>query len=172
MLSTNPDRWLLIYTKPNLENTACNNLFLMFGFQVYFPRIKRMTVLRGKLSFNIRPLLERYLFVKHGSGIGNVNNVPGVSHLLMVGERAAAVHNSVIDELRKREDQEGFIQLQKPEGFHRGQKVTVFNSDGEPSDFSAIFQEMTGAYRARVFLQMLHGGQMSAIVPISRLKPA
>ena len=73
----------------------------------------------------------------------------------MDGSRPARVPDSVIDELRRREQADGLIRLPKPRGLQRGDRVLI--RDGPFANLVAVYAGMSGAQRVAVLLALFGG---------------
>lgn len=171
--------WFVVNTRPNAERYARDFLASKnFSCNVYFPVIKHQEA-NGK--WKVKPFLSRYLFVADdGRGVRHIRDAPGVSNLIrdVNANSSAKVKVAVIDEIREREDAEGFVQLNeeigagwKREEFTRGQKVMMLNERGEVM-FRGLFQAMSSGKRAEVFVNMMNGSLMRAMLPVNQLVAA
>ena len=113
----------------------------------YFPRIK----VHGR----IQPLFPAYVFVLIGDKpFYPVRWCPHVIRLLMSGDHPAWVSDSIINEIQRREDENGLVQLPKPaQRFHKGQQVRVVR--GALEGQIGLYENMSGKDRERVLLELL-----------------
>ena len=148
-------------TKPNCENIAVANLTQQ-GFDCYAPRFRE---LRPDKTTLIKPLFPRYIFTLIDSLWYCIRGTRGVSYLLMGDNGPAHVPVTAIEDIRAREDGEGFVMLRPKdeftERFHHGDRVKAI--DGPLADKLLIYEGMTGHDRVRVLVSML-GRQVPATI--------
>src|SRR5579871_1851994 len=112
-------RWYVVQTQVNGEAKAAQNL-LRQGYEIYMPRYLKRRRHARKVDFVAKPLFPRYLFVAIDMATQrwrSIQSTQGVSHLVCAGDRPAQVGDSVIDALRAREDEVGFIKLARRSAF-------------------------------------------------------
>jgi transcriptional antiterminator RfaH len=114
---TDGAQWYLVHTLPNNETRADINLRRQ-GFRTYLLcyQQQRRHARRGLV---VRPLFPRYLFVQLDLARDmwrSVHSTFGVNFLVFVSEKPAALPLHVIDEIRAREDEAGFVVLSLPAG--------------------------------------------------------
>lgn len=191
--------WFVVNTKPGAEFYARDFLTNQRGSRymsgepctVYLPRIMS--------GWQARPFIPRYLFVADdGRGTSHIRNAPGVTALMRGGvstmndawERISEhdtgvvrVGQGVIDEMKKREDDEGFMVLDEDAMAVRlgrekrkvWEKDEVFEIRDEAgmAIMAGLFKRMNGTERALVFIsRVVHGrqvGYMKATVPVRRM---
>lgn len=144
--------WAVVMAKPNCEALAVVNLNRQ-GYVCYFPRFRER---KPDKTVLIRPLFPRYLFVLFDQVWYSMRGTRGVSHVLMGEDGPAVIHPSVIDSLKEREDNEGFIHLGKrtsEEKFERGQSVKTL--EGPLVGLPLIYEGMPARERVRVLVDIL-----------------
>jgi transcriptional antiterminator RfaH len=102
------------------------------------------------------PLFPRYLFVLLDIAAQRwrpIRSTVGVNHLVCQGDSPASVCHGVIDGLKAREDDRGFIKLTNPLRFARGDQIRVL--DGVFSSWVGLFEGMTDEQRVTVLLELL-----------------
>ena len=116
--------WHAVYTQPGKEVLAAQQLRNQ-GFDVYLPQYQKLRRHAGRTDIVATALFPRYLFV----GVAmecqrwrSVNGARGVVGLVMFGEKPIPVPHPVIEEIRSREDETGYIRLNGPT-FERGQAL-------------------------------------------------
>ena len=162
--------WYAVYTKTQLEVWARNNLEER-GFEVYLPRHLKQRRHARRTDFVPRPLFPRYLFVRADVDVGHrprVNTAPGVAHMVSFGDRPAIVADSIIAEIRGREDEDGYIRLGRGQTFSHGDRVKI--SDGALCDHVGLFQCPTDNQRVIILLDLL-GRQTRVKVSLDSLVP-
>lgn len=158
-------RWYVIYTQPRHEGLAAENL-LRQDFDVFFPRhLKRRSHAR-RIDFVPAPLFPRYLFVGFDADNGGwrvIRSTRGVVDLVRDGIDPVAVPDGVIEEIRRREDQDGFVVLGKHLKLDRGSRILI--GEGPFASCEAIFQAHKDENRVFALLSLL-GRAVVVDVPI------
>ena len=147
--------WYVVQTQGNAGVKAAANLERQ-GFSIYFPRYMKRRSHARKVETVPRPLFPRYLFV--GIDVESqrwraVQSTLGVSHLVCVGDRPAVVEHGVIDALKSREDEAGFITLVRRAAFSPGDTVRIV--DGAFVDSLALVENASDHHRVAVLLNLL-----------------
>jgi transcriptional antiterminator RfaH len=143
--------WHLIYTKPQQEKVALDNLTHQ-KFQCYLPLINKEKILRGKKILSKEPMFPRYLFVRL-SNDGQQNWSPirsskGVSHLVNFGGLAATLDDEMMDNLQQKIDKALVVKV-----FSIGDKVEILK--GPFKGMEAIFNTYKGEERAMLLLNFM-----------------
>ena len=160
--------WYAVYTKTQLEIWAKNNLEER-GFEVYLPRYLKQRLHARRTDIVARPLFPRDLFVRADIAAGQrprVNTAPEVAYLVSVGDQPATVADSIIDEIKGREDDDGFIRLGRGQRFSQGDPVKI--SDGALCNHIGLFHCVTDNDRVIILLDLL-GRQTRVKVPLDSL---
>ncbi len=100
------------------------------------------------------PLFPRYLFVcadLETQRWRSILSTLGVSRLVCNGDRPAFIDDRVIENLRQRENDNGFIQLEQH--LQLGQKVRIV--DGAFCESLGLYEGMTDRERVTVLLDLL-----------------
>ena len=95
--------WILVYTKPNQETRANENLRNQ-GFKTFLPLICSSN--RGNAKI-LKPVFPRYIFVRLDLNSGNWNSIKssyGVSGIVMFGEEFTPIPYQIIKSLKKKLD--------------------------------------------------------------------
>ena len=145
------NNWHLIYTKPQQEKVALDNLTRQ-NYQCYLPLINKEKFLRGKKILSKEPMFPRYLFVRL-SHDGQQNWSPirsskGVSHLVNFGGLAASLDDEMMDNLKLKIDKALTVKV-----FSIGDKVEILK--GPFKGMEAIFNTYKGEERAMLFLNFM-----------------
>ena len=147
--------WYVVQTHLNSENRAAAHLVRQ-GFEVYLPRYLKRRRHARRVENVPSPLFPRYLFVgfdQVSARWRSIQSTLGVSHLVCVGQNPAIISALVIDELRDREDSDGFIQLSLPPKFVPGEKIRVIN--GAFGSCFGSFEGMVDRDRIAILLDLL-----------------
>jgi transcriptional antiterminator RfaH len=146
--------WYAVQTQPRAEMKALTHLTRQ-GFQVYLPRFMKRRHHARRVESVSMPLFPSYLFVAIDMATQRwrcVNSTIGVRKLVCQGERPAVVAGGIIETLKNRQDDRGFITLDK-QRFTDGEKVRVI--DGVFSDSFGIYEGMTDRERVEILLDLL-----------------
>lgn len=162
--------WHAVYTQPSKEILAAQQLRNQ-GFDVYLPQYQKLRRHAGRTDIVATALFPRYLFV----GIAmerqrwrSVNGTRGVVGLVMFGETPIPVPHPVIEEIRSREDETGYICLNGPT-FERGQALRIV--EGPMTDTHAIFEEQVDSNRAILLVSLL-GRMVRTRMPLRQVEAA
>ena len=162
--------WYAVYTQTNKEAVAAQHLRNQ-GFDIYLPQYQKMRRHAGRAEIVAAALFPRYLF----AGIDmqqqrwrSVNGTVGVIGLVMSGSQPMPVPDPVMDEIRAREDENGFIRLNAPT-FERGQALRII--EGPMADTQALFEETVDGNRA-ILLISLMGRMVRTKMPLRQIAAA
>lgn len=148
-------RWYAVHTQPKGEQQAQDNLMRQ-GFAAYLPLYSRKRRHARKTDFVPAPLFPRYLFVNmdtEASRWRSIRSTYGVVHLVCYGDSPVPLPDGVVEGIRAREDDKGFVQMDLPLPFKPGEKVEVL--DGPLKNLTGIFQSLSDDARVVVLLEML-----------------
>ena len=126
--------WYVVQTQINAELKAARNL-LRQGFEIYLPR---------------------YIFVQIDMATQrwrSIQSTFGVSHLVLQGSDPARVAPEVVNALRAREDDVGFVKLDQRPKFALGEKVRVLA--GVFAENLGLFDGMADRDRVAILLDLL-----------------
>jgi len=154
MIESNP-RWYVVQTHVNGEAKAASNLVRQ-GFGVYFPRYLKRRSHARKIDTVARPLFPRYLFVAIDLATQrwrSIQSTIGVSHLVSWRGSPASVNDDVIGALKQREDEGGFIKLDRRVCFSPGDTVRVL--EGAFTDSLALVEGINDRERVAILLDFL-----------------
>lgn len=153
---TNPDAsWYVVQTHVHAETKAAAHLVRQ-GYPIYLPRYLKRRRHARRVEIVAAPLFPRYLFVtidRLTQRWRSILSTVGVTHLVRNGEEPAAVPAGVVDELRRREDEQGLIKLDLRPRLTPGTKVRVV--DGVFSDCLGLFEGMADRERVAILLDLL-----------------
>jgi len=155
MSATDIKRWYLVQTRPCSESRAATHLEQQ-GFEVYFPRYLKSRRHARRVDTVAVPLFPRYVFVAINMAVQrwrSVHSTIGVVRLVCRGDDPAEVAPSIIDALKLRQDDLGFVQLERKVPFELGEKIRVL--DGVFSAYLGLFERTTDSERVSILLDML-----------------
>lgn len=98
-------------------------------------------------------MFATYLFVQIVDQWHNIQSTIGISHLLKNANKPVVVRDTIIDELRSREDRNGLVNLPTKSEFFLGQRVRILT--GQFAGWVALYDGMSSRQRERVLLDML-----------------
>jgi transcriptional antiterminator RfaH len=156
--------WYVVHTQPNKEGHADQHLRRQ-GFTTYLPRYLRSRRHARKTETVARPLFPRYLFVAVDVARDrwrSIHSTVGVSHLLLAGEEPLSIPDRVVDEIRARETNDGFVALGLPHGVGPGSHVRLI--DGIFADAKGVLERIADDRRVSILLELL-GREVRVFVP-------
>ena len=104
--------WIVVRSHPNRENFATEHCVRQ-GYQVFLPRILEFAGHGSQRIAIAKPLFPTYLFVGIEARWRPLLSTFGVRSVIMHGDSPAFVRPGIMEELRKRQDKDGFITLPK-----------------------------------------------------------
>lgn len=161
-------RWYVVYTQVNRERDACSHLCRQ-GFDVYLPQYQKTRRHARKSELVPKPLFPRYMFVY--MNLENmrwraINSTHGVVQLICLGEEPTPVPNGLVENIRKREDEKGWVVPDISEALMPGDTVQVVS--GAMRDLIGIFQSKGDADRVVVLFNLM-GREMKIALPGSTI---
>jgi transcriptional antiterminator RfaH len=161
-------RWYALYTKPREEVWARTNLEER-GLEVYLPRYLKRRSHARKVEMVKTPLFPRYIFARADISLGErpaMAYAQGVEYVLSFGNQLGTVDDILIEEIRRREDENGLVTMGIDTGFKPGQQVRV--ADGAFSDHIGLFQCSSDDQRVFVLLNLM-GGSVRVRLPVESI---
>jgi transcriptional antiterminator RfaH len=155
MSAVGDTNWYVVQTQINAEAKAARNLVRQ-GFEIYLPRYLRRRSHARKIERVPSPLFPRYLFVQIDVATQrwrSIQSTFGVSHLVLQGDDPARVAPEVVDSLRAREDEGGYVKLDERSKFAPGDKVRVLA--GVFAENLGLFDGMADRDRIAILLDLL-----------------
>ncbi len=151
-VSTN---WYVVQTHPRGERKAEDHLKRQ-GFDVYLPRYLKKRRHARRVDNVPAPLFPRYLFVAVDMAAQrwrSIRSTHGVSQLVCNGELPSALDVSIVDGLKRREDDLGYINLPEAPRMQPGDRVRVL--DGVFTSSFGLCLEMKDNERVAILLELL-----------------
>jgi transcriptional antiterminator RfaH len=148
-------RWYVAQTHPRAEAKAVSHLGRQ-GFPTYLPRYLKRRRHARRVETVAAPLFPSYLFVAVDIATQrwrSIRSTIGVMQLVCNGEEPAAISNSIIDDLKGRESELGFIQFDQRQRFRSGDKLRVIG--GVFCDSLGLFEGITDNERVKILLDLL-----------------
>ena len=149
------EHWYAVHTRPKAERKATLNLENQ-GYKTYFPRHCVTSVRRNKRAITIEPLFPGYLFVSFDIELRrwrSINSTFGVKRLVGVVDAPLPIPIRLIDEIRAREDEQGFVTLSAHRNFQNGELVQLI--EGPLLGAAGVFDCETGEDRVTILLSLL-----------------
>lgn len=150
---TNRQAWYLVYSKPQQERIALENLERQ-GYETYLPMFKKRVRRGRQFHFRTEPLFPRYLFIHLSDQVddwGPIRSTIGVMHLVRFGDKAVRVPDDLIDAIQARDNEEGMQEIS-------GRELTVGDKirfvEGSLSGYEAIYECKTSAERVIVLMDI------------------
>ncbi|WP_035544531.1 MULTISPECIES: transcription termination/antitermination NusG family protein [Holospora] len=158
--------WCVVHTQPLKESIAQKHL-LDQGYEVYFPRFKKVCRHARRVEEKLVPLFPRYIFLGLDLNLvrwRSINGTRGVSYLLMCDAlNPAQVEADVIYRLQEKEIGDGIVPISSLVNFVKGEKVRIL--EGAFADQTGIFQSIDDNSRAQVLLTFL-GREIKMSLPV------
>jgi len=148
-------RWYVVQTQPHAEAKAAAHLARQ-GFATYLPHYLKRRRHARRTETVAAPLFPRYMFVAVDLAIQRwraIQSTLGVSRLVCHGDSPAAIAASVIDALKAREDERGFVKLERRPQFAPGDRIRIL--DGVFSACLGMFEGMADRERVAILLDLL-----------------
>jgi transcriptional antiterminator RfaH len=146
--------WYVVQTQTHAENKAAANLVRQ-GFDIYLPRYQKRRRHARRTEIVPAPLFPRYLFVAVDMEMQrwrSIHSTYGITRLIRNGDEPAAVPDSVIEALRAREGENGFIELIRRR-FETGSLVQI--KEGAFASCLGLIEGMRDEDRVTVLLDLL-----------------
>jgi transcriptional antiterminator RfaH len=126
------------------------------GFETYLPRLLKRRRHARRTETVAAPLYPSYLFVRFNPSIHrwrSIHSTIGVARLVCNGDTPAPLDGAIIENLKGREDTQGFIQLERRPKFALHDKVRV--SEGVFADCLGLVEGVSDRDRVVILLNML-----------------
>ena len=158
-------RWYATYTQPRHEGLATENL-LRQGFDVFFPKYLKRRSHARKIDIIPAPLFPRYVFVAFDAdekGWRVIRSTRGIVDLVRNGLDPVSVPDSIIEEIRSRQDGDGFVVISRHLKLARGERIRI--EEGPFMAYEAIFESQRDDERVKALLSLL-GRKVLVDLPI------
>jgi len=164
-------QWYAIYTQPRSEMLARDHLARQ-GFEVFLPLYQKRRSHARRVDIVSAPLFPRYMFVSFNAGEASwrvIRSTRGVVDLVRIGLDPVRISDSIIEEIRRRRDEQGFVILAKHLNLKRGARIRI--DTGPFVDYEAIFESQRDEERVVALLSLL-GREVVVELPIRAIVPA
>jgi transcriptional antiterminator RfaH len=148
-------RWYVAQTHVHAESKATFHLGRQ-GFEVYLPRYLKQRRHARRVDTVAAPLFPRYLFVSVDMATQrwhSIRSTFGITRLVTNGDVPAVVPQAIIEGLKRREDTNGLVQLERRPRFAPGDKIRVLN--GAFCDALGLFEGIRDQERVAILLDLL-----------------
>lgn len=162
--------WCVVYTQPQKEEIALQNL-MQQGFEVYYPRFKKVRSHARKIDVVLSPLFPRYIFIRIDTDIHawrSINGTRGVAYILSQDNIPKRMPDAVIEALKLNENEEGLVPVESLGIFSKGDLVEI--TKGAFEGQKAYFEKFSGKDRAMLLIEFL-GRPMKIPVSVGDIKP-
>ena len=143
--------WYVVHTNPKQEERANSNL-IAWGVETVYAKMKtrRHNEFTGVPTYITQPLFPRYLFAKFKrEQLSKILFTRGVHDVVCFGDGPACVSEDIIEVIRERIDQNGFVKLNND--LKPGDKVVI--SAGPLKNLIGVFErEVKGSERIMILL--------------------
>jgi len=126
------------------------------GFETYLPLYLKRRRHARRIDTVAAPLYPSYLFVRFNSSIHrwrSIHSTIGVVRLVSNGDLPAALDQAIIENLKSRQNAQGFIELDHRPKFALHDKVRI--SDGVFADCLGLVEGVSDRDRVVILLNML-----------------
>lgn len=143
-------RYLVAMTKPNHEGIAATHLKRQ-GYAPYCPKFLHRPPNKPPV---VKVLFPRYIFIGVEAFWNSINGTRGISYLLEGSNDCPQfIPTAEIEKLRKRENEQGLVQLAPQPKFEIGSSVKA--SSGPLMGTPMVYDGMLAHDRVRVLFEML-----------------
>ena len=126
------------------------------GFETFLPRYLKRRRHARRADWVAAPLFPRYLFVRmdpENTQWRPIRSTIGVADLICDGTRPAAVPDGIVEDIRARENERGYVVVKTADEFVPGEEVAI--AAGAMADHVGLFESMTDEQRVVVLLDLL-----------------
>lgn len=160
--------WYCIYTKPKQEELVCSLLSELPHLEVFFPKMKTDSVIKGNIIQRVGPLFPSYIFANFGRKeyFNMISYTWGVIRFVGNGSGIPyRVDDSIVDSI-KSNMKEGLVQIENT--FKRGDPVRI--ARGALAGLDGIFlEELKPRERVIILLDTIRS-MIKFQVPLSCLE--
>jgi len=157
--------WYAVYSQPGKETLAAVNLRRQ-DFEVYLPQLRKKRSHARRIEWIAAPLFQRYLFVAMDVETARWRSIQatiGVSYLVCFGERPLQVPTLIIDALKGRENEKGYVDVAPIASVIKGDMVRIL--DGAMADCVGVIEHLDDRDRVTMLLDLM-GQQVKVQTPL------
>jgi transcriptional antiterminator RfaH len=144
-----------VQTHPRAEHKAAAHLNRQ-GFEIYLPQCLKIWRHARRVETVAAPLFPRYLFIAVDIAAQrwrSIQSTIGVVRLVCNGDAPAPVPEAVLTGIKEREDECGFVRLERRPLFAQGDSIRVL--DGVFAAHLGLFEGMSDNERVTILLELL-----------------
>lgn len=132
--------WYVVRTKSKQEDRASANL-IAWQVQTFTPKVKEKQATGFGSHYVSKPLFSRYIFAHFDADrlLHHINYTRGVENVLSFDGKPVPVEDGVIDLIKERVDEDGFVRLGEELKF--GDRIRIS---------SGPFKNLVGIFHGRV----------------------
>jgi transcriptional antiterminator RfaH len=165
------DQWYVVYTRPREEHVAEENLVRQ-GFETYWPRFRKRSAHARRVQEVTASLFPRYLFSRFSledAGWRVIRSTRGVAGLVSQGFDPTPISEQLIDDIRSREDDKGYVVLGRQIELQKGQRIQLASEAFK--GLEVVFEAKKDSDRVVALLGLL-GREFKVSIPVSQVVPA
>ena len=162
------EHWYVVQSQPRAEARAVHHLIRQ-GYDAYLPRYLKRRRHARKVDVVATPLFPRYLFVRFDVNAVRwraIRSTVGVTHLVCQGDLPTPAPDGIVEDIRAREDELGFVSMARDVPFRRGEMVRI--CDGALAEQLGLFECVTDEERVILLLDVL-GRQIRVKLPLDSI---
>ncbi len=162
------DRWYVVQSHPRAETKALEHLRRQ-GYDAYLPRYLKRRRHARRIETIAAPLFPRYLFVRFDVETVRwraIRSTLGVTHLVCQGDLPTPAPSGIVEGIRAREDERGYVAMARDVPFRKGEMVRI--CDGALADQLGLFECATDEERVILLLDVL-GRRIRVQLPIDSI---
>jgi transcriptional antiterminator RfaH len=147
--------WYVIHTNVNAEFKAAFHLKRQ-GFCTYLPSFKKKRKHARKVDWVQVPLFSRYLFINfdiESTSWRSIHSTIGVKSLICIDAKPAVLKHSIIEDIKRYEDDFGNVKVQKIIPFRHGMKIQF--KSGPLTNQYGFFDCQTDGDRVSILFDLL-----------------
>lgn len=162
------EHWYVVQSQPRAETRAVHHLIRQ-GYDAYLPRYLKRRRHARKVDVVATPLFPRYLFVRFDVNAVRwraIRSTMGVTHLVCQGDLPTPAPDGIVEGIRAREDELGFVSMARDVPFRKGEMVRI--CDGALAEQLGLFEGVTDEERVILLLDVL-GRQIRVKLPLDSI---
>jgi transcriptional antiterminator RfaH len=147
--------WYVVQTHPHVEAKAALHLERQ-GYSIYLPRYLKRRRHARRTEIIHAPLFPSYLFVMIdmlSQRWRPIHSTIGVSRLICRGDEPAVLPDAIIDELQRRHNEAGCVQLDFRPKFTPGENIRIV--EGAFTGCFGLYDGMADRERVAILLDLL-----------------
>lgn len=163
-------QWYAVQTHPGAEARAVGHLGRQ-GFETFYPRYRKQRRHARKVETVEAPLFPGYAFISLDLDAERwrvVRSTIGVRRLICSGEFPMIVPDAVVDEIRRRGDGNGLVELGPAHSFRPGAPVEIIA--GPLAGVNAVFEEIDDSSRIILLLDLM-GRNVRLVIAEDSVRP-